>query len=270
MGKIILRPYQRKFIDDIRNEFVLGYKHVVGVAPCGAGKTIMTGWMIRESLNRGKKSIFFVHRKELIDQTHETFSALNIPHGIICSGYDANPNMPVQIASVQTLARRLNDVPAPDFLICDECHHILAKTYQKIIDKFPDAYLLGVTATPLRMGGINLCDTFTAMVESLTVDELIARGNLTRFNYFAPNDAIDLSRVKLDRFGEYDNRQIARIMSHGKIIGNIVNCYKKHVADKSAICYCVNVEHSKTVAVNFRNAGITRRKNAQSRTRRAR
>ena len=86
MGKIILRPYQQQFIDDIRNEFRSNNRHVVGVAPCGAGKTIMTGWMISESLNHGKRSIFFVHKQELIDQTSETFDRLSIEHGVISAG----------------------------------------------------------------------------------------------------------------------------------------------------------------------------------------
>lgn len=59
---ISLRPYQQNFIDAVRAQFMHGHKRVVGVAPCGAGKTIMTGWMIRTALQRGKRSVFFVHR----------------------------------------------------------------------------------------------------------------------------------------------------------------------------------------------------------------
>ena len=116
MDEIILREYQRQFIEDVRNEFEQ-HKRVVGVAPCGAGKTIMTGWIIREATQRGKRSIFFVHRHELIRQTSETFARLGIEHGIIASGVKSQLDLPVQIASVQTLARRLKTVPAPDYLI---------------------------------------------------------------------------------------------------------------------------------------------------------
>ena len=183
MDEIILREYQRQFIEDVRNEFAR-HKRVVGVAPCGAGKTIMTGWIIREATQRGKRSIFFVHRHELIRQTSETFNRLGIEHGIIAAGVKSQIDLPVQIASVQTLARRLKTIPEPDLLICDECHHILANTYKKIVNAYSDSYLLGVTATPQRMGGINLGDIFTSMVKSLTVDELISLGNLTDFKYF--------------------------------------------------------------------------------------
>lgn len=256
--EISLRPYQQDFIDAVRNEFQQKHKRVVGVAPCGAGKTIMTGWMIRESLNRGKKSIFFVHRKELIEQTAKTFNNLKIPFGIIAAGAPSMLELPVQIASIQTLARRvgwLKKFFMPDFLICDECHHILASSYKNILNAFPDAYLLGVTATPMRMGGVTLADSFDSMVESLTVNQLIELGNLTRFQYFAPEFTVDLSKVKVVH-GDYSNDEIAKIMTEKNILGDIVENYRKYADGKSAICYCVNVEHSETVAGAFLTAGI--------------
>ena len=260
MTDITLRPYQREFIDTVRAEFVhLKQQHekpaVVGVAPCGAGKTVMTGWMIREAYNRGKRSIFFVHRRELIAQTSQTFSRLEIPHGIIQGGRKTDYSLPVQIASVQTLGNRIKNLPAPDFLICDECHHILAKTYKRIIDAFPDAYLLGVTATPQRMGGVNLSDVFNSMVKSLSVDELIKLGNLTPFKYYAPKVSADTSKLR-SKFGDFVEADSVRLMSDGKIIGGIIEHYRKLANDKSAICYCINVEHSEFVAKSFQQAGI--------------
>ena len=261
LAQIQLRPYQQKFIDAVRDEFInLQIKgqrpRVVGVAPCGAGKTIMTGWMIREAAIKGKRSIFFVHRQELIDQTAQAFSDLHIPFGIIAAGEKMDLSLPVQIASVQTLAKRLDKIKPPDFLICDECHHILAKTYKKILDAYPKAFLLGVTATPQRMGGINLGDIFGSMVESLSVNKLIELGNLTPFKYFAPDIGVDLSKVR-EKFGEFNVDDIEEIMENRSIIGGIVEHYKKLSNSKSAICYCVNVKHSKNVAEAFKNAGIT-------------
>lgn len=256
MSEIQLRPYQQEFIDNVRNEFLHGQKRVVGVAPCGAGKTIITGWMIRQALQRGKRSLFFVHRHELIEQTANTFDKLNIPYGIIAAGVKPDYKMPVQIAAVQTLARRLNVVQQPDFLICDECHHILAATYQKILEKFPQAYLLGVTATPQRMGGITLCDAFDSMVESVSVNQLIRLGNLTKFQYITACPKLNLANVKL-RMGEYDNQQLADIMITGKRIDCVVSAYQKYIPGKSAICYCVNVVHSKALARSFNYHNIS-------------
>ena len=252
---IQLRPYQQKFIDDIRDQFKQGFRRVVGVAPCGAGKTIMTGWMIRQALERGRRSIFFVHRKELIAQTAKTFYDLDIPFGVINANSPMRLDQPVQIASVQTLAKRIDKIPAPDFLICDECHHILANTYKKVLDAFPKAFLLGVTATPLRLGGITLADVFNSMVESLSVNELIHLGNLTPFKYFAPEADLDLSKIKTVH-GDFDNHELERVMSDRAVVGNIIDNYFDLAAGKSAICYCVNVNHSQAVADAFRQAGI--------------
>ena len=256
MENIKLRPYQEKFLEDVYREILAGHKRICGVAPCGAGKTIMTGWLIRDFMNNGCRVIFFVHRNELIDQTAKTFSDLGMEYGVIAAGYKTNYDLPIQIASVQTLARRLNTVPEPDLLVCDECHHILANTYKEIVNKWKDAFLIGVTATPQRMGGINLGDVFTSMVEAPTTKELIELGNLTHFKYFAPQEHLNMSKVRV-KFGEYVNGDLSKVMSDKKIIGNIVEHYKKLAAGKSAICYCVNVKHSKKVAAAFNAAGIT-------------
>ena len=234
----------------------MGEKRVCGVAPCGAGKTIMTGWMIKEAVARGKTAVFFVHRKELIDQTADTFRALNIPFGIISSDAETNYNLPVQIAGVQTLVNRLDELKTPDLLICDECHHILAKTYMKIIEHWKSAYLLGVTATPERLGGIRLGKVFQSLVLAPSVKDLIGMGHLTDFVYYAPNFGLDFSKLTVRR-GDYVIDEAACMMSDGKVIYNIVDNYKKRANGKSAICYCVNIEHSKIVAENFNKAGIS-------------
>ena len=256
MEEIKLRPYQQKFLNDIKSEFASGVKRICGVAPCGAGKTIMTGWLIREMLKEGKRTIFFVHRNELIEQTSKAFTQLGIEHGIIAAGVKTNYDLPVQVAAIQTLVRRLKTIPAPDFLVCDECHHILAKTYKEVINHWKDALLLGVTATPQRMGGINLGDVFTSLVEAPSTRELIELGNLTKFKYYGPDEKeLDLKKVRV-KFGEYVNSDLSKAMSKQKIIGDIVGTYKKIANGKSAICYCVNVKHSKMIAAAFNAAGI--------------
>ena len=255
MANIFLRPYQQVFIDKIQSQFADGVRRVVGVAPCGSGKTVMTAWMIREALQRGERAIFFVHRKELIRQTSETFAALEIPHGIISADCPMQPDLPIQIASVQTLARRLDKIPAPDFLICDECHHILANTYKKIIDAFPVARLLGVTATPLRGNGDTLIDAFESMVNTVSVNELIRLGNLARFKYFSIDSGVNLKNVRV-KFGEFNNRDLVAAMDFPKINTSLVENYLDKAKNFSAICYCVNVNHSLGVAQTFLDAGI--------------
>ena len=256
MSEIKLRPYQQKFIDDVRERFKQGHKNVCGVAPCGSGKTIMTGWMTRESAQKGNRVLFMVHRHELIEQTSQTFHDLDIEHGIIASGAKARYDLPVQIASVQTLVRRLDKIPRPDLLICDECHHILASTYLQIINNWINKpYLLGVTATPLRLGGITLNKVFNDMVIGPSVGKLIDLKNLTRFKYFAPPSQVDTSKLK-SKFGEYVTNDMINLMDRHEIIGDVIESYKQYVKGKQTIVYCVNVAHSKHTAELFTQAGI--------------
>ncbi len=250
-----LRPYQEKFISDIKNAFRAGNRRVCAVMPCGAGKTLATADMTRKSVAKGNRVVFMVHRQELIEQTSKTFTAMGIEHGIIAAGAEANYELPVQIASVQTLIRRLNKVPSPQFLIVDECHHIEAKTYKQIVDGW-DCFLLGLTATPVRMGGKTLHDSFDTLVIGPSVRELIEKKYLSEFECLA-SQGIDYSELKIKTDGDYTNDSMSRVMDRMEVIGDIVSDYRENAHDRKAICYCVNIEHSKHLAESFNEAGIS-------------
>lgn len=253
---ISLRPYQQQLIDDVGYEFSEGRRRVCAVAPCGAGKTIMTAWMARGTALSGRRAVFMVHRQELIEQTSATFTEMGIRHGLIAAGAAKEYDLPVQIASVQTLIHRLPQVQAPDFLICDECHHIVANTYRKIIDQFASSYVLGVTATPERIGGQGLGEIFESLVLGPTAAELIAAGNLTPYDYYAPPSKFDPAAAHV-RFGEYVKGDLINQMDDADVIGDIVKNYQNLAAGKRAICYCINRVHSEHVAESFRAAGIS-------------
>ena len=252
---ICLRPYQQQLIDDVGYEYSEGRRRVCAVAPCGAGKTIMTAWMARGTALSGRRAIFMVHRQELIEQTSATFTAMGIRHGLIAAGAAKEYDLPVQIASVQTLIHRLSQVQAPDLLICDECHHIVANTYRKIVDQFSSSYVLGVTATPERIGGQGLGEIFQSLVLGPSAADLIAAGNLTKYDYYAPPTKFDPAAAHV-RFGEYVKNDLLSQMDDADVIGDIVTNYKNLADGKRAICYCINRAHSEHVAASFRAAGI--------------
>ena len=252
---ISLRPYQQQLIDDVGYEYSEGRRRVCAVAPCGAGKTIMTAWMARGTALSGRRAIFMVHRQELIEQTSATFTAMGIRHGLIAAGAAKEYDLPVQIASVQTLIHRLSQVQVPDLLICDECHHIVANTYRKIVDQFSSSYVLGVTATPERIGGQGLGEIFQSLVLGPSAADLIAAGNLTPYDYYAPPTKFDPAAAHV-RFGEYVKNDLLSQMDDADVIGDIVTNYKNLADGKRAICYCINRAHSEHVAASFRAAGI--------------
>ena len=250
-----LRPYQEKFISDIREQFRKGNRRVCGVMPCGAGKTLAIADITMKLKSEKKCIVFMVHRKELIEQTSKTFSALGIEHGIIAAGFQEKYFFPVQIAGVQTLKGRLDKVLRPDLLIVDECHHIEAATYKKIIQSW-DCLLLGVTATPIRMGGLTLHDAFDTLVVGPSVSDLISQGYLAHFDYYAPPSTIDFNLFRLNPFGDYLEEDMSRALDRQDIIGDVVKYYRKHADGLQALVYCINVHHSKHTADIFNKNGI--------------
>ena len=216
--------------------------------PCGAGKTLATADMTKKSAAKGKRVVFMVHRKELIEQTSKTFTALGIEHGIINAHVKPNYELPVQIASVQTLINRLDKVAPPNFLIVDECHHIEAETYKKIIAHW-NCHMLGLTATPIRMGGRTLHDSFDELVIGPSIKQLINDKYLANYEYFA-SECLNLDGL-VERAGEYTNKSMSRVCDRMEVMGDVVQSYIDQALGRKAICYCVNIEHSKHLADSF-------------------
>lgn len=252
---INLRDYQKNMINDIGYEYENGKQSVCLVGPCGCGKTVMVGWMTAAAALKGSKVLFLVHRQELIDQSSATFAAMNINHGIIAAKYPQQYDKAVQIGSVQTVVKRLDKISPPDFIIVDECHHVIANTYKRIIAEFPKALVLGVTATPERMGGQGLGDVFSSMVIGPEVKELIGWGNLAPYDLYAPPLKFDAGAMRV-RFGDFVKQDLENTMDDSALIGDVIETYQKLADGMRAICYCVSVAHSEHMAECFRLAGI--------------
>ena len=135
----------------------------------------------------------------------------------------------------------------------DEAHHAVAGTWAKIAAAWPNAKILGVTATPERLDGVGLRDAFDTMVVGPDVRELIDAGYLAPFRYLAPNTAIDLSHVRTTG-GDYNAADLERALDQDGITGDVVEHYLKHLAGRTAIAFCVTVAHAEHVAVRFRDA----------------
>lgn len=249
-----LRPYQELLIEGVRDEFRQGRRRTCVVAPCGAGKTVIMAWMAAQTAVQGHPVLFAVHRQELIEQSSRTFSALGVQHGIIAPGCP-NTDERIQIGSIFTIARRLGKIQPPGVIILDEAHHATANTWRKLIQAFPNAFVIGLTATPARMGGEGLGDIFESLVLGPTVKQLIEWRNLAPFQYYAPPVKADLSGLRV-RYGDYVQSEVALRMDRSEIIGDAIEQYKKLADGKRAICYCVGRAHSEHTAEMFRAAGI--------------
>lgn len=248
-----LRSYQTDLVESIRDGFRQGRKSVLAVAPTGSGKTICFSYIAQQSLSRGSRTLILVHRQELLDQTSRTLSAFDVPHGVIAAGRKPDMGQPIQLASVQSLIRRMHKIHAPDLIVIDEAHHAVAGSWRAVVDKFCNSRLLGVTATPERLDGKGLGSIFEQMIFGPSVSDLQDAGHLSRAKYYAPTTA-DISGVKT-RCGDFDQSGLESVMNQSKIIGDAVENYSLYAAGQTAIAFCVSIDHARNVAEAFCRAG---------------
>lgn len=252
-----IRDHQSKFINDLR-EALRFHQSVLGQAPTGMGKTVCGATMVGTASSRGAPVIFMVHRRELLEQTSKTFSRAGIPHTFIASGKHYNPRIRVAIATVGTLANRLNgEVNCPRLFIADEAHHSAAAGWARVINwaKAGGAKIVGLTATPWRLSGEGLRDHFSHMVLGPETGWLIDNGYLSKYRAFAPPEP-DLSDVH-SRAGDYVSSEIEKVMSSKMIMGDCVEHYMRCARGKKAVLFAVSVNHSKELCARFNEAGIS-------------
>lgn len=253
-----LRPYQTDLVNNIRASYLRGNRAPLAVLPTGGGKTVVFSYIAATSAARGKRSLILVHRVELLRQTAAALSKAGVRNGLINPKYTPDLMAPVQVASVQTLIRRLHHIQVPDLIIVDEAHHATAGTWRKIIEAFPTARVLGVTATPVRGDGLGLGSDVGGIFDDLIIgpqiSELIDQGFLVKPTVYAPKDRIDLSGVRT-KMGDYDVTQLANVMDKPKITGSAVEHYTRLCPGAPAVVFCVSVQHAQHVAEEFRAAG---------------
>jgi len=251
-----LRPYQHQAIADLRNACRSGAKAPLLVLATGSGKTVIFSAIAAASAARGRQVLILVHRRELIHQASAKLTAAGVTHGVIAAGIKPADH-PVQIASVQTLARRLaTSTWQPDLIIIDEAHHAVAGQWTRILDNWPAAHRLGVTATPCRLDGRGLGDVFDALIAGPSVQHLTADGYLTPARIYAPPPVADLSGIRT-RAGDYATDQAATAMNRPTVTGDAISHYQRLAAGQSAIAFCCTVAHAESVCAAFTAAGIT-------------
>jgi superfamily II DNA or RNA helicase len=249
-----LRPYQTELITAIRLHYQLGHRKVLAVLPTGAGKTVCFSHIAQAAAKKGNRICILVHRAELLDQASRSLSSMSVQHGLIQANRAMDLSAPVQVASVQTLARRLHKLPRDFFqlVIIDEAHHSNAGTWAKVLEHFHQAHLLGVTATPIRLDGRGLGEHYQAMVEGPSAAWLTDNGYLASARVLAP-PGFDTTGLR-KRMGDFDTKEAEHRI--GTIMGDCVGHYCKHLDGQTAIAFCCSVAHAEAVARLFMGAGI--------------
>jgi len=251
-----LYDYQLKAVDECRKAFRDKNRRVLLVAPTGSGKTVMFAHIAQQSSRLGNRVVICAHREELLDQISETLTKFEVAHGFVASTRKTIEQGLVTVASVQTLVNRLDTIN-PALIVLDEAHHAVAGSWRKIINAYPKAKLLGVTATPERLDGSGLGDIFEEMVLGPQVKELQEIERLSTVKYFCPHTVDPDALAK--RHGDYVTGDAAELMmptgNIGKVTGKAIEEYAKRADGHRAVVFCVNILHAQRVAAQFCEAG---------------
>lgn len=263
-----LRSYQQK----AKREIFESWEEVDSVMfqmPTGTGKTRLFTSIINDinkySIARKEpvRILIIAHRTELIDQIDKSLDRYKVAHNIIAGGNKKDYRKPVNVASIQTLTHPNNLERAKmlnvQFVIIDEAHHALAKTYKKLWDLYPNAKRLGVTATPWRMNHQSFTDLFDKIIISMPVKEFIKEGFLAPYKYFSLKGDSDIQRaidgIELDRFGEYMESSMEEKMDIGSIRAQLLDSYLALAEGKKGIIYAINIEHANHICEEYKRAG---------------
>ena len=215
------------------------YRNLV-VAATGTGKTVISAFDFKRflSTNPTAKLLFLAHRKEILIQSRSTFSYIlkDSDFGELWVDGDVPARYNHVFASVQTLKNQINELNLSkdffDYIVIDECHHLTANSYRDIINYFTPKILLGLTATPERMGGGDIQEDFhNRIAAEIRLPEAMNKKLLCPFQYFGISDSVDLDKVNWER-GRYVASEISALYTtNDRRVSEIINALEKYTKD---------------------------------------
>ncbi len=255
---IELRDYQHDAVTKIREAFAGEAVAPLYVGPTGSGKTVLFCYIAQKARALGSRVWIAVHRRELLFQTSRALDQFGVTHGVVAPGFTPSNSL-IQICSKDALGRRLEHVGEVDLIVLDEGHHAVAGTWRKIADSRPDARVLGVTATPLRLDGRGLGVRSGGVYDRLIVGPstqwMIDNGWLCPPRLYGPPVVADLAGVEKGSDGDYKRKALASAMDKPTITGDAVEHYSRVCPGAPSIAFCVSISHAAHVADQFRAAG---------------
>jgi superfamily II DNA or RNA helicase len=264
-GMECLRDYQRQQISETAAAIRDGCNRILVQAPTGAGKTHVMASIVLAGMNAGLRVLVLVTRTRLVKQAHQRFRDFGIPHGVIAASLPhlRNTTAMVQIASVDTLNRRVfgqaqMPLPSAEILLFDEAHLATAGTRLRLLDSFPHAVRIGLTATPARKSGRSLGSAFESLILGPSIKELTAAGVLvpTRIYNTPLVTQAELGAIPKDIDSDFKQGSLGELLSRPKLVGDVVGNWLRIANGKRTICFAVNKAHGAALLDQFRQQGV--------------
>lgn len=258
---VALRDYQLAAIEQLDDAFERGNSSPLLTLPTGSGKTVIAAELIRRELDAGGTALFLAPRRELIFQASKKLSAVGVSHGVVLAGADhlRNGYARAQVASIDTLRARMvrkKRLVLLDFslVIMDEAHLSITKCRKELLDLWPKARRIGLTATPTRKDGRALGMLYDALVEPTSTAQLTEHGYLAPARYFSLSEP-DLRRVGIIA-GDYNAKDLDAATNCPELVGDVVQTWLGRAADRRTVVFCCSISHSAAMTESFLRAGV--------------
>ena len=269
----ILRDYQEDICKRV-GEALDKHRSVMMQMPTGTGKTVVLVSLVRQYLNLnldlhhdpdgGCRVLIVAHRIELIQQMGEHLERHGIDYGVLAGSKRAKEQKPVMVASIQTLNSNISTFSStlfPSFIIIDEAHHAVAKTYRQLWEAWPEARFLGLTATPYRLSGEGFTDLFDVLVDSWTVKWFIAEGWLSAFDYYSIRPESEDQQLidnlkKRGADGDFQVKELHETLDVAPCIERLFESFERFAYNKKGIVYAIDIAHAEHIAAYYREQGV--------------
>jgi len=262
-------PHQLEILEQLQTEREIHqrWRNLV-VAATGTGKTIISAFDFARFYNKNPqaKFLFVAHRQEILKQAQSAYRGVlkNRDFGELWVGNNKPSHYNQLFASIQSINNQIDNLNLSpdyfDYIVIDEVHHIAAKSYRSILNRFKPTILLGLTATPERHDGTDILDDFCGTIAAeIRLPEAINRRHLSPFQYFAIDDDTDLSSVRWNR-GRYDITELSNVYTHNEQrVQRILLSLNEIITDIStmrALAFCVSKDHANYMMRKFTSHGL--------------
>lgn len=265
MKEIRLYNYQAEMKERIDVAF-RSYRSVMVQMPTGTGKTVLLSEVVKGEEQRVKNPWVWivVHRRELVEQIRDTLdSMLSCPYSTLDTTSPLlSENSRIKVMSIQWLSRHYQDMAEkPSLIVIDEAHHAVAKTYAEVMNAYPEAKKLGVTATPCRLNKKGFTDLFDVLLQSWPTKKFIADGRLSLYDYMSIKaDSIDQRMVfgltKRGADGDFSLKEMSEKLDVQPSIERLCDTILRYASNKKGIVYAIDIKHAEHIAEQYRVHGI--------------